>query len=251
MNGRPAVVVAIPAHDEGSSIARTVYSVRDALRWASRRRVISSSSIQVVAHRCSDHTAEEARVALGHDGVGIVVQDELSSSIGQVRDHAARRGLATLSSSAEATWILSTDADTVVPRRWVVEIVRAARRYDVRAVVGLAELDRFRGSRHAETAYAGILQRGFVPGGGSLHQHNHVYGANLAVRADAYWEAGGFPHLPHGEDTRLVEALVERDVPVLRTCDVIVTTSGRLHGRATDGLADLLRGLDAPAHVSA
>jgi hypothetical protein len=154
-------------------------------------------------------------------------------------------------SPADTTWIFSTDADTVVPRRWVVDVIRAATWSQACAVVGLAELDRFRGSRPAESAYAGIIDRGLVRGAGSLHQHDHVYGANLAVRADAYDEVGGFPHIPHGEDRELIASLGRHGLPVLRTRDVIVTTSGRLHGRAPGGLADLLRGLDEPSHVSA
>jgi hypothetical protein len=72
---------------------------------------------------------------------------------------------------------------------------------------------------------------------GDLHRHDHVYGANLAVRADAYLDVGGFPQAVHGEDQALVDALAARGHRLLRTRDISVVTSGRLHGRARDGLA--------------
>ena len=79
----------------------------------------------------------------------------------------------------------------------------------------------------------------------ALHQHDHVYGANLAVRADAYLDVGGFPHAVHGEDRALLDALVAAGHPVLRTRSIAVTTSGRLRGRAAGGLAEHLAVLDA------
>ncbi|MGN6129846.1 MAG: hypothetical protein ACTHOK_05840, partial [Nocardioidaceae bacterium] len=82
-----------------------------------------------------------------------------------------------------------------------------------------------------------------------LHQHAHVSGATLAVRADAYLAVGGFPHVAHGEDQRLVDTLAARDLPVLRTRTVTVITSGRLEGRADHGLAALLRALEARTAV--
>ena len=38
--------------------------------------------------------------------------------------------------------------------------------------------------------------------------HGHVHGANLGVRADAYWRVGGFRPLHVGEDVDLVSRLV-------------------------------------------
>ncbi|MEO5709728.1 MAG: hypothetical protein ABIQ59_07890 [Nocardioidaceae bacterium] len=74
--------------------------------------------------------------------------------------------------------------------------------------------------------------------------HGHVHGANLAVRADAYLDVGGFPGAVHGEDQALVDALVARGHRLLRTREISVVTSGRLVGRAQDGLADHLRRLE-------
>lgn len=250
MKRHPDVVVAIPAHDEEATIGETVMSVRVALDWARRRGVISAGRIHVAAHRCSDQTLRVAAEALD-SRAGEVFRDDSSTTIGKVRDRAARRGLALVPHVAHDTWVLSTDADTVVPFGWVEDIVRLAGDHDAEAVVGLARLDAFRGSESALAAYAQILDNGYVSEGDRLHQHDHIYGANLAVRADVYLAVGGFPDVAHGEDRSLIEAVARVGGTVLRTREVVVTTSGRLLGRAHDGLATLLRGLDETSHVSA
>ncbi len=243
------MVVVVPAHDERDTIGLTVDSVVRALRHARRHRVVGPTSVRVVAHRCTDDTAQRARARLRFIRGAEVMVDDTSSTIGQVRDRGAREGLARLPWSPHSSWVFSTDADTCVPRDWVVRVLTAAGRHDAAAVVGLAALDRFRGTSAALASYDELLAAKMRLGD-PLHQHDHVYGANLAVRADAYLGIGGFPHLPHGEDQQLVERLVESGTRVLRTREITVSTSGRLDGRAVDGLADLLRRLGDKTHVS-
>lgn len=81
--------------------------------------------------------------------------------------------------------------------------------------------------------------------------HRHVHGANLAVRATAYREVGGFPPLPCHEDVALVEALVAAGKAIAWAPDVPVVTSSRRLGRSPGGLSDFLFDLDAaiPAEV--
>ena len=113
------------------------------------------------------------------------------------------------------------------------------------AVVGVTTLDRWVGSVEASAAYDRLL-REKTQG----DTHHHVYGANLAVRADAYLDVGGFPHAVHGEDQALVDALEAAGHRLLRTTAVTVVTSGRLVGRATGGLADRLASLEPSAGVA-
>jgi hypothetical protein len=250
MRYRPSVVVAVPAHDEESTIGRTLEHVLEAAADALRRRVVTRVGVVVTAHRCSDATAAVARSVLGLAGgtvLGVVVEEPALDTIGGVRDRAARHGLALLDQDPRHTWVLSTDADTLVPRSWFVDVVRAADRHDAEAVVGLAALDHFRGSEMAAAAYDAILAAKVRPAADELRQHDHAYGANLAIRGDTYAAVGGFPHVAHGEDQGLVDLLVATGRRVIRTCDVVVTTSGRLDGRAPAGLAALLRRLDEPS----
>ena len=96
---------------------------------------------------------------------------------------------------------------------------------------------------------------GVDPAGGlrssdPVHQHDHVYGANLAVRADAYLAVGGFPAVPHGEDQALVDRLQLSGYRLLRTAQVTVRTSGRLAARAPGGLADRLAMVEEACRTS-
>jgi hypothetical protein len=113
----------------------------------------------------------------------------------------------------------------------------------------MTELEGFVGTDEALVRYQRLIDSKLVDGD-ELRQHDHVYGANLAIRADAYVAAGGFPHQPHGEDQGLVDLLLARGERVLRTREIVVATSGRQFGRAPHGLASVLRDLDDPSHVS-
>ena len=249
------VVVVVPARDEQEAIGDTLRGVCDSLDRARRSGLVEASAVEVVAHRCTDATEARARAVLrGHAApFGThVVADEDSVSVGQVRDRAVRRGLGRLEHRPRDTWVLSTDADTRVGPGWVTDILTAAASTGVVGVVGLARLDGWYGGPAGAAAYEAVIAAKMRSSPADpLHQHDHVYAANLAVRADAYLDVGGFSHLAHGEDQALVDALAARGRPLLRTRTVVVTTSGRLVGRAGGGLAEHLARLDAVSPAAA
>ena len=146
------------------------------------------------------------------------------------------------------TWVLSTDADTRVAPGWVGDILVEAARARAVGVVGLAPLDAWQGGPAGAASYERLLAAKMRED--PVHQHDHVYGANLAVRADAYLDVGGFSHVRHGEDQALVDALAARGHALLRTRTIAVTTSGRLRGRASGGLADRLARIDRHPQVA-
>ena len=208
------VVVVVPARDEEAGICATLRSVCASLDEARARGLVDEAVVEVTAHRCLDTTEARARAVLRGRPEGRVVRDDRPTSVGQVRDEAARRGLAALPGPASRTWVLSTDADTHVGTAWVGEILREAARTSALAVVGLAPLDAWHGGEEGAGAYADLLAAKMrTEDRDALHQHDHVYGANLAVRADAYLDVGGFPHAVHGEDRALLDALRSRPGP--------------------------------------
>ena len=237
------VAVVVPAHDEEDHVARTLRSVHASLDTAIGLGLLDASDVELAAHRCTDRTIARAVQTLA--GHGHVTRDETSVTVGEVRDAGVRRALARLGTAPSRTWVLSTDADTTVGPGWVASILRAAAAYDVVGVVGVTSLDRWRGTEPAAAAYERLLLSKVRGAAGGLHGHDHAYGANLAVRADAYLDVGGFPRALHGEDQALVDALAARGHRLLRTRDISVVTSGRLHGRARDRLAAHLQRLEA------
>lgn len=236
------VVVVVPARNEAGHIDTTLRSVQRSVTRARHAGLLDRSTIEVRAHLCTDPTVAVARQTLA-PGEGRVVEDHTSRSVGQVRDGGVRAGLQRLGSPLSATWVLSTDADTCVPDTWVAHLLTAARGSGSVGVAGLAQLDRSLDDPIAAMLYQRLLDMK-MRHGEEHHHHDHVYGANLAVRADAYLDVGGFPDVAVGEDAALVDALEEAGLPVLRTRDIEVTTSARTHGRAAGGLAHLLAGLE-------
>jgi hypothetical protein len=159
-------------------------------------------------------------------------------TIGQVRDRGVRTLLRRLPGPAERTWLLHTDADTVVPPSWVLDHLRhAAAGAD--AVAGAIDLD----SPQSLPPDALCRYADLVAAGTGRYQHRHAYAANLGVRAAAYTRVGGFPAVTSGEEHALLVRLRRHGHPVVAPNDVRARTSARLHGRARGGVADLLHRL--------
>ena len=73
--------------------------------------------------------------------------------------------------------------------------------------------------------------------------HNHIHGANMGFRADAYWHVGGFRALATGEDVELVARFESAGLRIHRDATLSVATSDRRDGRAPGGFASHLRNL--------
>lgn len=244
-----SVAVVIPARDEADGIAACVASVRASLHRAGPGAI----HVVVVADRCVDPTAEVARHALGPDGEVIEID---AGRVGVARRQGVERALAALGPKAppDLTWLASTDADTVVPVRWIGRHLALAGRgaAGVAGVVRLDDLDADRrlarhllGRRDA-IATDGIPRHVHGPDG----THGHVHGANLGVRADAYLAVGGWPRLATAEDHALWRRLGDAGWPLVSSVDAWVTTSGRVRGRAPYGFAHLLSRIGDHASAS-
>jgi len=241
-----AIGIVVPARDEEAHIQRCLRGLASALEQSPRGL---ACAVCLVLDRCTDRTPELALSELARlhiRGTALPVQvlyNDRRATVGALRDAGLRRALRRLPEGpAAATWLLSTDADTTVEPGWVVDHIRHADA-GADAVAGLADLDDPDSlGPHGRRRYAGILAAG-------MHddRHTHVYGANLGVRADAYLDVGGFPSVATGEDQQLLARLRAAGHRIATPTDVRVRTSSRLHGRATGGLAELLRGLPMTA----
>ena len=136
---------------------------------------------------------------------------------------------------SRSLWVASTDADSVVPPHWLTAQVGWAAE-GIGLVVGTVVP---RPGDLSPATLSAWHQRHSTADG-----HDHVHGANLGFRLDAYRAVGGFPPLHTHEDVRLVAAMAGAAVPTVATGAVPVVTSGRRTGRAPGGFAHYLAELD-------
>ena len=225
------VLVVVPAHDEEERIGATLASVAVARRCLPSS---VSSRVVVVADASSDATARIARLMRRP---GDLVVETAHGCVGLARRAGTHRGLSSSPCGPQATWIASTDADSVVPPDWLLGHLHAARAGFV-GVAGVVDLVDHEADGHTLARFRASYA---TNDDGS---HPHVHGANLGVRADAYLAAGGWGALATGEDHDLWRR-VQQVGPTLATAAVRVMTSARRIGRAPAGFAADLAALDA------
>ena len=281
------VLVAVPARDEAATIADCLAHLHRAARHAWASGHVLRVRVAVAAHRCSDATAEIAAAHLAELSQGTALSASAPARSSSVRSAAApapaphaapadaagqlrlfdgfvrpvayeatvgqvRTELIAAAIAAEPAldparlWVFSTDADSVVPHDWISETLAAAHRAQADLVAGMTEVSGWEADRQARSAYAALIEAGMTGSG-----HRHVYAANLAVRYAAYLRAGGFPPVLHGEERALLNAVQAQGGRVLSTLQPLVTTSGRMPGRAEQGLGALLASIAATGKVPA
>ncbi|WFE39307.1 glycosyltransferase [Micromonospora sp. WMMD998] len=219
------IAVVVPAHDEQVLLPGCLTSVRGALRHLPVR-----SEVIVVADDCRDGTATVA------ERLGAVVVTVRARSVGRAR--AAGMAYA-LRYGSDGLWLVTTDADSRVPRRWGGWQLRHARAGTDLLVGTVRVTDWAVRSEQVRERFEIRYRQGLTAAG-----HRHVHGANLGCAATAYERLGGFSDLRHGEDHDLVERGRRRAMRVVADAGCPVRTSARRHGRAPHGFAGYLDALD-------
>jgi glycosyltransferase involved in cell wall biosynthesis len=134
------------------------------------------------------------------------------------------------------TWYATTDADSMVDADWLTRMVNAARD-DIDMVLGVVRVPNWRNFSPA------VVRRYLRAYRSTGPEHDHVHGANMGFRADAYWHVGGFRALATGEDVELVGRFEAAGLAIHRDRRLSVATSDRREGRAPGGFAQHLRSL--------
>ena len=217
-------VVVVPAHNEIESLPRCLSALIAAAMHTSMPVLIV-----VVLDACDDDSDRLAQ----RFGPNVHFISTDAGNVGAARaagfDYAR-----TVCAGVEPahTWFATTDADTIVGSQWLSRMTNA--RADM--VLGTVRIPVWRLPGEVARRYLAAYNS-TGPG------HDHVHGANMGFRADAYWGVGGFRSLSTGEDVDLVRRFESAHMSICRDAKLSVATSAREEGRAPGGFAAHLRGL--------
>ncbi len=226
------VVVVVPAHNEESTLPACLASVLSA---ATRSPL--PVEVVVVLDSCADASPAVVRA---FPSVRTVEVD--------ARNVGVARGAGMVSAlPGRPVWLMTTDADSLVPPHWIAgHLAHAYRGADI--VVGTVTAVDW---REWPPGLAEVYHRRYAT---KVHPqgqgHGHVHGANLGLSGRAYLAAGGFGPLATAEDRALVNAARAAGLHVLSVTDVPVVTSTRAVSRAPQGFSDHLRRLVAEEPVA-
>jgi glycosyltransferase involved in cell wall biosynthesis len=218
-------VVVVPAHNELAHLP----SCLRALTTAALCLPVPVLTV-VVLDSCDD--GSDSLVATFGPDVHFVSVD--AGNVGAARAAGfeyARTSLAAI--TLERTWYATTDADSTVNADWLVRMTDG----DADMVLGVVRVPAW---RHFSVEVARRYLRAYHS---KERGHNHIHGANMGFRADAYWQLGGFRALATGEDVDLVERFEAAGMRIHRDAELSVATSDRRDSRAPGGFASHLRGL--------
>ena len=214
------IVVVVPAHNERDRLPGCLASIA-----AAAAQVEVPVTVMVVLDGCTDDS--EDAIASGVRAIKVSARN-----VGAAR---AAGFVAAASTSDVGTWLATTDADSRVPTTWLADqIVHHSAM--AQGMVGTVSVDWQEHSAETQRRYNRLYRvREAV--------HGHVHGANLGVRADAYWRVGGFRPLQVGEDVDLVDRLLSAGTPLAWDAHNAVLTADRSDCRARGGFGDHVRSL--------
>lgn len=217
-------VVVVPAHNELEHLPRCLRAL------ATAAVCLPVPVLTVVVLDATDDGSEQLVGQFGPD-VHFVTVD--AGNVGAARAAGFEYARRTDGIDPAREWYATTDADSVVPADWLLKMIAA----DADMVLGVVRVPTW---RHYPAEVARRYLRTYHSRGLS---HNHIHGANMGFRADAYWAVGGFRALSTGEDVELVDRFEADGLRIHRDVALSVATSDRRDGRAPGGFAHHLREL--------
>lgn len=223
------VGVVIPAHNE---VERIGDAVNAAVRACAKAR--ASCTVVVVDDNSTDGTNAATQAALARFDQLITVVAGRFGGASSARRAGVERFRSVVSDPVN-TWILSTDADSVVPDTWIESYLVHHRRGAV-AVAGIVDLTDDDAGRLIGERWRGDYGSTIADD----RTHPHVHAANLGIRFDVYDDAGGFGELDRIEDIELWQRVRNAGHTTVADSSIVVSTSARMTGRVESGFASAL-----------
>ena len=219
------VVVVVPAHNESAHLPRCLRAL------ATAALCVPVPVLTVVVLDATDDGSDRLVGQFGPD-VHFVSVD--AGNVGAARAAGftyARKESGNVDPAH--TWYATTDADSVVPADWLLRMTDS----HADMVLGVVRVSNWR--NHSTD----VIRRYLRAYHSKSQSHNHIHGANMGFRGDAYWAVDGFRALPTGEDVELVDRFEAANLSIHRDATLSVATSDRRDGRAPGGFAHHLREL--------
>jgi cellulose synthase/poly-beta-1,6-N-acetylglucosamine synthase-like glycosyltransferase len=249
--------IAVPVKDEEERLPACFGALAQQVNQFGRRMAPRSICVVAFVNNCTDNSAALARSLAEQFSLNVRV---VEASLPPKEAHAGNaRGCAMdlaeawlLERSAVHGVILTTDADSRVPKDWIANNL-AAIEAGADAVLGRVALDEDGALLPEMVHRRGALEDAYEALLTELSamldpidcdpwpHHRTISGASLAVTAQAYRRVGGLPRVPLGEDKALVAELLRADARIRFAPEIQIVTSGRTIGRAPGGVADTLR----------
>jgi glycosyltransferase involved in cell wall biosynthesis len=218
-------IVVVPAHNELAHLPDCLHALTTAALCLPVPVMI------VVVLDASDDGSDGLAGRFGPDAHFVSVE---AGNVGAARAAGFEYARSTCATAdLNRTWYATTDADSAVSADWLLRMIDA----DADMVLGVVRVPTW---RHFPAEVTRRYLRGYHSKG---HGHNHIHGANMGFRADAYWHVGGFRALATGEDVELVSRFESAGMRIHRDARLSVATSDRREGRAPGGFASHLRNL--------
>lgn len=222
------VAILIPACNEEELLPRCLSSV---LHACALLPTTVTYDVVVAVDASQDRTLQIAEQMLVGHGTAIQIN---AGCVGEARMRAAETALHGYDGPVDGCWMANTDADCVVPERWLTDQLALAQ-MGIEAIAGIIDVDTF--TEHAPYVKERFYSTYATHADGT---HPHVHGANLGVRADAYRKVGGWGNLATAEDHDLWKRLQDGGARSAPVSALVVITSGRREGRASSGFAEAL-----------
>lgn len=221
----------MPAKDEAARIGEALHAVARSIRVHGD---VAGVFVAVIDDGSTDDTAAVASATLRRTGVRGAVIGVAGGSAGAARRLGAAAVLARVPLASDA-WLLSTDADSLVPADWICRYAVHARAAHL-AVAGVVDLIEDEDAAAVQPRWSSDYRSTFE---GMDHPHAHA--CNLGLRVDLYRRVGGFKSLPRAEDIDLWRRVRALGVPTSADADLRVWTSARTDARCAGGFGAALR----------